>query len=343
MRYVLSIILALLIFSCSDSKNSKNSSIDTTLTVSSNLIVAPKADSFLMQYQFTKGDKFNYKIETISSSSQELSSDSTISTDAYQNIEYKINLSVEKVDLNKIASINVLIESILINGVINGQPVTYDSKFIQSKQERMMFSQYEAIKKKHFTIDVAENGAILKIYGTNAIISELISIQEESGSINAAQKNEIKNKFSESALRPLSEQIFRKFPTEKVSTNFSWKENYYSQFALFQIENIVSFQINKIEAEKVDSIVFITAGLSINWVGENTATENGMNFYFYDPVVSGSGVIKFNKSKGLITHSETTTNMEMVTDINGIDENKVPFSAKRTDLTKNTNIIELIK
>jgi len=343
MRYILSLVLALLIFSFSDSKKSHNSYKDTTSKVSNNLTTPPKADSFLMKYNFQKGDIYKYKIKTLSSSSQELLSDSTINTNARQTIEYKVKLSVESITPQKIAQINVFIESIFVDGVVNGQPITYNSNYIQSSQEKMMFAQYESIKKKTFTIDITEHGEIINIYNTNEIVNELLSIQKQSQNVTSAQKTELANNFSTSALRPLSEQIFRKFPTKKVSTNYTWSESYFSQFALFQIENIANYQVSGVKMEKNDSLIIVSAGLSINFIGEHKATEKGMSFYFYDPVISGNGTIKFNKTKGLVVYSETSTNMEMVTDIDGVDENGKQFHAKRTDNTSNTNIVELIK
>ena len=306
------------------------------------LVAPPKADGFLIRYNFKKGAIYKYKITTLSSSSQTLVTDSVITTKANQRVEYRVKLVVDNVDSARTAKINILIESISVNGVMNGQEVSYDSKYILSTRERIMFAQYDAIKKKKYTIDITSNGQILKIYNTNAMVNELLSIQQQLGNVTSAQKQELQKNFSESALRPLSEQIFREFPSEKVAKNYSWSDSYYSQFALFQIENIANFQLVDILNSNNDSTLIFSAGLSINFIGEHTSSEQGMNFYFYDPVVSGSGTIKFDKSKGLITYSETSTKMEMETDINGIDQNQSPFTAKRTDNTTNTNIIELV-
>lgn len=340
MRYIFALLMVFTVFSCSDNKNTDNSSKDSTNSINNELVVQPLADSFYMKYKFKIGDKFSYKIKTISSSSQELKSDSTMKTNVNQTVEYKINFLIDNIDINKVAKINVIVESIVIDGLINGQPISYNSKYIQSSQERMMFAQYEAIKNHRFSLDVAENGEIVKIYNTDIIVNELISIQPQK--MTKAQKKELQNNFIESALRPLSEQIFRKFPTEKVSIKYNWTEKYFSQFALFQIENVATFQILDFQKVENDSVVTMSAGLSINWVGEHNASEQGMTFYFYDPVVSGTGKINFNFSSGLIMNSQTRTDMEMVTDISGVNEYKTPFKAKRSDNTSNTNIVTLI-
>ncbi|MBU0475507.1 MAG: hypothetical protein KKF62_15265 [Bacteroidetes bacterium] len=340
MRYIFALLMAFTLFSCSENKTTDTSSKDSTNSVNNELVLPPLADNFYLKYKFNIGDKFSYKIKTISSSSQELQSDSTMKTNVNQTVEYKINFLIDDVDANKLAKINVLVESILINGVINGQHISYDSKYIQSSQEKMMFAQYEAIKNHRFSLDVTESGEIVKIYNTDIIVNELLAIQPQK--VTKAQKKELQNNFIESALRPLSEQIFRKFPTEKVSIKYNWTEKYYSQFALFKIENVATFQILDFQKVEDDSVVTMSANLSINWVGEHDASDQGMTFYFYDPKVSGSGKINFNFSSGLIINSQTRTDMEMVTDISGLNENKIPFKAKRIDNTSNTNIVTLI-
>jgi len=341
MKKIIALLLFITLFACSDKKDIKTPANEVSTEVSSKLVAPPKADGFLIRYNYKKGDIYKYKITTLSSSSQELVTDTVITTKANQRVEYRVKLVVDNVDSARTAKIIILIESILVNGVMNGQEVSYDSKYILGTRERAMFAQYEAIKKKKYTIDITANGQILKIYNTSAMVKELLSIQQQFSNVTSAQKQELQNNFSESALRPLSEQIFRKFPSEKVAVNYSWSDSYFSQFALFQIENIANFQLVDILTSNNDSTLIFNAGLSINFIGEHSSSEQGMNFYFYDPVVSGSGTIKFDKSKGLITYSETSTNMEMETDINGIDQNQSPFTAKRTDNTSNTNIVEL--
>ena len=343
MKKLIALLLFITLLACSDKTENKTTSEETSQKINSKLVTPPKVDGFLLRYNFKKGDIYKYKITTLSSSSQDLDSDTLISTRADQKVEYSIKLNVENVDSSKIAKINILVESIIVTGIINGEEINYDSKYIFSSQERVMFAQYEAIKKKRFTIDITGNGEILKIYNTNSIIAEILSIQQQTNKVSAQQRKELSENFSNSSLRPLTEQIFRKFPSEKVTINYSWSDSYYSQFALFQIENIATFQLTDIETLDNDSTIIFSAGLSINFVGEHTSSEQGMNFYFYDPVVSGSGTIKFSKSSGLVEYSNTSTNMEMETDIDGVDQNQKPFKAKRTDNTTNTNIVELVK
>jgi len=343
MKKLTALLLLIIAFACSDVKENKTNINATSTKVNSNLVTTPKGDGFYLEYNFRKGENHKYKITTFSSNAQELVSDTVGNTLATQKVEYIVQLDVKNVDSSRIAKIDIFVESIIVSGEINGQEVNYDSKYIFGSQERIMFAQYEAIKKKKFTVDLTKHGEILKVYNTNSIIKEVFSIQQQAGNLSQEQKNELSSTITNSVLRALSEQIFRKFPFEKVSINYSWSESYNSQYALFQIENIVTFQLTDLTTSDNDSIAVFNAGLSINFVGEHTAIEQGMNFYFYDPVVSGSGTIRFSKSKGLVLYSETSTSMEMQTDIDGIDQNQSPIKAKRTDTSTNKNIIELLQ
>ncbi len=343
MKKLIILLLFFLTVSCSDEKENKTTTKETSTKINSKLVTLPNADGFYLEYNFRKGENYQYKVTTFASNSQELVSDSVSNTLATQKVEYILKLDVENVDSSGLAKINIFVESIIVSGEINGQKFTYDSKYIYGSQERVMFAQYEAIKKKRFSAAITNNGEILKIYNINSIIKEILSIQQQTGNLSTQQRNELTRTYSNSVLRALCEQIFRKFPTEKVSINYSWSESYNSQFALFQIENIATFQLVDLQIAINDSVVIFNAGLSINFVGERSASEQGLNFYFYDPVVSGNGNIKFSKSKGMIVFSETSSSMEMETDIEGVDQNQSPIKAKRTDNTTNTNIVKLLK
>ena len=334
------IIIFVVLVSCSQEKKTANNFTTDSTKINSNLILAPKSDSFEMKYNFNLGDVLNYRITTISTTSQDIIADSTISSISRQNVVYNIKLTIDKIDSAQNAKIDIIVNSIFVKGSVNGQDVNYNSNLIQSSQEKVMFSHYEATKKKTFSIIITNSGEIVNIFNYDSIIKELLAIQQQNN-LTVAQKNEMKENFAVSVLRPLTEQIFRKFPTKRVSVNYSWVDKYYSQFALFQIENIASFQISEVKATGKDTTIIINAGLSINWLGDNKTSENGMNFYFYDPIVSGDGKIHFDKSVGLVSYSNTTTQMQMETDISGIDQNGKQINAKRIDNTKNTNIVEL--
>ncbi|MEN8192878.1 MAG: DUF6263 family protein [Bacteroidota bacterium] len=341
-RLIVYLLLAIVFGACSQQKEDKSKTqLDTTQSVNSNLITTPEADRVKLRYKFKRNDELNYKLTTISENNQQIEGDSTIIMNTSQNVNYLVNLKVKRIDENKNAVIDFTIRSIISEGTINGEKIIYDSKYIYSTQERIMFAQYEAIKRKTFTIIVSELGEIVDIKELDSIVDELIDIQQQKDKITADSRKQLISEFKEAALLPLSEQLFRQFPEEAVGINSNWEKRFNSKIAMFNVENVASFQIGNIETSELDTTAMISAGLSINWMGSHEATEQGVRYYFYDPVVSGSGLITFNNTTGLITHSETTTNMQLVMEMEGLDASQKPVKGKRTDNTTNKNIIEL--
>lgn len=337
------LILSLLFFSCTQNKesNTKTSAYDNSL--SSDLLVTPKGDRIKLRYKFKKGDKLKYSITTFSENSQQIEADTTISTNTEQEINYDVLLIVKEIDDDHNISIDWKINSIISDGNINGEKIVYDSKYIFSTQERIMFAQFEAIKGKTFTLKITERGEILDIFNIESMLDELIEIQQKKNKITNEIRVKLGENFKDVALRPISEQIFRQFPDEPVGINSIWDKRFNTKYAMFDIENIASFEIKGIEESGIDTIVTISAGLSINWLGSHEATDQGIEYYFYDPIVSGSGLIKFNKTNGLILHSETITKMQQEMEMEGLDASQQVVKGKRSDNTSNKNIIKLIK
>lgn len=342
-KTILFLMMALLV-SCSQKEEKRSApNLDKTKQIDDKLLTAPKADSFILKYKFKKNEKLEYRVTTISENNQLIEGDTVISTAAQQNVKYLINLLVKEIDSKKDAVINLTIQSIVSDGTVNGEKISYDSKYIFSTQERKIFAQYEAVKNKTFTVKVSEFGEILDIFNLQKIVDELINIQQQTGSLTIDQKQSLVNNFRDNAIRPLVQQLFRKFPSDPIGINSSWEEKYYTKFAMFNVENVAAYQVKNVELKNSDSLVTISAGLSINWTGNHEATDQGVKYYFYDPVVSGSGLVTFNKSRGLVAHTETSTSMELIIDMEGMDAAKNIIKGKRTDNTVNKNIVELLK
>lgn len=341
-KFILPFLIALLLFSCTKEEKSKETSSKLNTELSSDLVATPKADRFHLRYKFKKNESFKYKITTLSKTNQQVEADSIISTVTEQTITYIVNLKVKDIDSKGNYIISWKINSIKSDGSINGEKISYDSKYIFSTQERMMFAQFEAIKGKTFTVRISKIGEILDIYNLNSIIDELIDIQKSKDKATKEIRAQLAKQFREAALLPLTEQIFRQFPEEPIGINSYWDKRFNTKFAMFDIENIASFEIKDVKNLETDSVVTISAGLSINWLGNHEATDQGIKYYFYDPVVSGSGLITFNKSKGLITHSETSTIMQQIMEMEGLDASQQLVKGKRTDNSSNKNTIKLL-
>ncbi len=344
MKRLTILLIFVFLVSCSqkEEKQTTTSLEKTVKKLNQELLTSPKADSFLLTYKFKKNEKLQYRITTISENNQLIEGDTVISMSTQQNVKYLIDLTVKEIDSNNNAIINITIKSIISEGKINGEKILYDSKYIFSTQERKIFAQYEAVKNKTFSVKISKHGKITDIFNLDAIINELIDIQQQSNKLTIEERQALIDNFKEAALRPLAQQLFLQLPSDLIGINSIWEEKYYTKFAMFNVENVASYQVKNVELKNNDSLVTISTGLSINWTGNHEATEQGVKYYFYDPIVSGSGLITFDKSRGLLTHSETSTSMELVIDMEGVDAANNIVKGKRTDNTVNKNIVELL-
>jgi len=336
-KLVILLFFILLFISCSDDKKETEQQLNKTETP----IITPQYKAQL-KYIFKKGQLYKYKIQTISESNQVVEADSILTSTANQTVNYLVNLKIVEVDDFNNAVINMKISSIIVDATINGQHLKYDSKFIYSSRERVMYAEYESVKNKSFKMKVSEYGEIVEIYKFNDIVDEMLIIQNKSN-INSEERDAIVSTLTDTALKPLCEQIIRVVPSEKVGINYSWSKSYFTNFAMFEIENIASYKILEFFKDDTDSLVKIGATLSINWTGQNEVTDKGVKYFFHDPIISGSSIIIFNKDKGFVQKSESSTMTRLDVDIESYDANGNLVKAKRRDFTSNKNIIELLK
>ena len=146
-KLILFLMLALLVSCSQKEKKQSSSNMGKTKQIDGQLTTAPKADSFILKYKFKKNEKLQYRITTISKNNQLIEGDTVISTATQQNVKYLVSLLVKEIDSKNDAVINFTIKSIISDGTVNGEKISYDSKYIFSTQERKIFAQYEAVKK----------------------------------------------------------------------------------------------------------------------------------------------------------------------------------------------------
>jgi uncharacterized protein YcfL len=295
-----------------------------------------------LKYGFQLGNSYKYKLTTVIENSQHVESDTTLSSDLKQTVEYTFNLNVDKIDQNEIAEISVYSEAIKAEAFVNGETVKYDSKFLYSSREQLIFADYEAMKNRAYSVRVSKHGQIFDIFEVDSIIDEILRIKAGNNKISAEERETFKQQFINTGLAPLTEQLFRSTSKEDVSINSSWEQRYPSYLVNFQIENIATFRVAEFLETDSDSLAKINASLSVNWDGENQITEEGVKYTFSDPNISGSGVIYFNLGKGVVQSSETTVKMEMIMNLESYDANNKLVKAFKRDFMLNQSKLELI-
>ncbi|MBN1301048.1 MAG: hypothetical protein JW995_07505 [Melioribacteraceae bacterium] len=339
MRKFLIILLSIiLLFSCSDEKKETldNKPVQTVP------VEAESGPRKLLEYKFKPGDEFNYRLTTEMNSTQHVEADTAMNTSMNQWTQYEFKLNVEKVAGDGIADIKVRVNAVRAKADANGQKVEYDSKYLYSTRERQLFMDYESIKNKSYSIKVTKHGQLIDITGVKPIINEMLVIQNSKESMSKEQLEAFEQEFILSGIAPLTEQLFRKTSEQVVGINSKWEQRYPSVLAGFQIENIATFRLKEYYKEGNDTLALCDAFLSITWQGENQVNQEGVNYNFSDPDISGSGQFRFNVDKGVVEFSETNVKMEIEMTAEGLDKDNNPIKVYKKDFVNNKSKLELI-
>jgi hypothetical protein len=329
-KSVLLLVSVLIFISCSDEKN--QGELPETPDKKSD-----RGPVKLINYSFEKGGKIDYKLNTKITSSQTIESDTAFTSSSTQDVTYTLDLEVLKVDDNNIADIAIRIKKIIATAEIDGDKVEYDSKYIYSSRERMIFADYESIKGKTFKVRISAIGEVLEIYDVSRIVDELISIKSKGQKITSEQRRKFQQSFKEQGLAPLVQQLFKTLTNEKVGVESQWSYKYPSMLGSFQIENIATFQVKEFYTENNDSLAKLNAHLAVKWYGQNQIQEQGVNYTFSDPNITGFGTIDFNMTEGWVEEAESTVRMEMNVTMDSFDTDQKQVRVVKKDIIESKN------
>lgn len=341
-KILLTILLTtLLIASCgkkeekkSEAKKEKISQAQTTKKETGPL--------FKLKYKFRKGDKFSYRLKTISHNVEEIIADTSLKNDITQTATYKMDFKVKNVSEDGLAELEVRMNKITAETNYNGQTVKYDSKFIYSTRERAQYMDYEAVKKVPFRIYVNPIGQVVKVDKIKKIMKNIIEIQQVPDTLSAKTKEQMKFNIANGTLMPLTQQVFKVVSENVVGEDSTWQLKYTTPLAVFKVENTALFKVSDINISDSDTLVNIASSLAISWTGQNQITEKGVNYNFSEPKLTGNGKVVFDQSKGLVKRSESVVNLEMAMLAKGFDAKNQKMQTTKKDLSNNTNIVELL-
>ncbi|MFH0735410.1 MAG: DUF6263 family protein [bacterium] len=334
MKKILILFVVVLFVSCGKNESNKTNNQKAD-------VVNIGKESVSIQYKFKRGDKFSYKMTTVAATGQTLKTDTTMSTELNQTVEYVFDFDIVDVDADKIAEFNVTIRDIKVDATANGKKFSYKSGNEIKEEDKKNFVEYEAMYKIPFRIRVNNIGEVVEVSRTNKIVDNIIKLQGAGDSISVQEKQQFAANLNEGAIKPLVQQFFRRIPTTKINVDSSWVFKYPSSIMVYTIENSTVYKVKNFEKINDELIAKISLDLQVTWKGKNKMTDRGVNYSFGDPKISGSGAILFNLDRGLLQKSNTNTKLE----INILMQASVPkpMTATRKDFTLNTNSIELIK
>jgi hypothetical protein len=298
-------------------------------------------NSVTLKYNFTKGEKFSYRLTTSTNGNQVIQGDSLVKMKSSQVSSYTFDFTVLDVDKDNIASLNTVISSMKIDADINGQKINYDSKANNTPQVKAQFMEYETITNSPFLVNINSKGEVIRVANLDKIISKLVAAQPKGTKINAEQKAAFTKSISQ-VLQPIVQLIFKELADKPVAKDSTWTRQYPGNLAIFQMVNTAKYKLQDFVKVNGMTAAKVKADLSVKWTGNKQGSENGMNYNFSDPVIGGGGIILFGVEKGKIIKSETATNVEMNVTIEAKDANQKMKKTTRKDVTSNKNVVELL-
>lgn len=294
--------------------------------------------TFDLAYKFKAGDKFSYKMKTVSGQGQEMKTDSVRKTELNQTVNYKFDFEVREVDNDKNTEFSVILSEISVDVSANGKKFQYTGGKKLNDDEKKNFIEYEAMYKVPFGIRVNKIGEIVEVFKTSKIVDNIIELQGLKDSVKNEDKQHYLVNMNETAIKPLLQQFFRRLPEKKIGKDSTWTFSYPSALMVYKLNNTTIYTVRNFLKQDDELLANIDLSLSTSYEGKNKVTERGVNYTFSEPKISGSGNILFNVDKGILQKAETNTKLELnlLMQAQGI-------TATRKDFSGNTNYIELVK
>jgi hypothetical protein len=303
--------------------------------------VKQKGPVLKLRYDFNKGDRFSYKLQTNTNNVEEISADTTLKNDITQKATYIMDFRVKNITNDYSAEMEVKISSIKAETIFNGESIKYDSKFLYSTRERIQFVVYEAVKQVPVQIIVNPIGQVIKVEKTEKIMRNILDIQKIPDTLSQKTKDEMLFTISNGTLMPLTQQIFKVLSADEVGIDSVWQLKFNTPMAVFNIENTAVFKITDLKFEQ-DTIAEISSNLFINVKGNNVVNEKGVTYTFSQPLVNAEGKVRYNNSRGLVEFSESVTKIEMTMYMQGVDNENNQITSTKKDFSTNKNIVELL-
>ncbi|MEW6195098.1 MAG: DUF6263 family protein [Bacteroidota bacterium] len=301
-----------------------------------------KGEKVKLRYKFENGDKFKYRLTTITDADEIIQADSTIKSKSNQNVIYVFDIEVIEVDADKIAEVSINISSVKVNVDVNGQKYSYNTNSENSVEEKRKFLEYETIYNTPFRARVNNKGEVIEVSRLDKMIDKMNSMQPQKQTLSADQKAQLSKNLGDVALRPLTQLLFRELPDNSLAKDSNWVKRYPGQMSVFKLDNTAKFTVLDFVDLDGDKGAKIKADLSVTWTGDKQGEENGVKYTFDEPKASGGGVIVFNVDKGNLVNAETSTRLEMSVQIQAKDSMQKIQRTTRREISTNKNIVELL-
>ena len=298
--------------------------------------------SFLINYNFKKGDRFTYRLTTISDNTQKITVDSTITSKVNQKIIYLLDIDVKDVDNDGNTEAEMKISSLKLDADANGQKFNFEvGKDVDSAKVKQ-FAEFQALYNNSFSVRFDKKGEILDIYKADKISNKFLEIHGALDTMKTEDKNMVRQDLINNILTPLVTQVIRKVPEKEVYKDSTWQTQQKPiPVMVYQINYVNTYKLESVEKLGDDRVAVIDAGINFTYSGQSKVNQGNVSYNFQKPISSAEGKIFFDVDKGIQIKSRTKTHLE----ISYTMEANTPQGkqkGKRTDIVGNTNILELL-
>ncbi len=334
----ISFLFAALFISCGGKETKSGSSIQTDKLES----VSVGADKVYLKYKFSKGETFRYKLTTISTNDEVVEADSTMKSKGSQTLTYIFDCDILDVDEDNVAELSIKISDVKFNGEMNGQKISYSSSAKISNEEKLKFMEYETIHNTPYRARVNQRGEVLDVSRIEKMVEKMNEMSPQKQNLTTDRKVQYARQLGESAIRPITQMLFRELPANDVAKDSSWTRKYPQTMGSMTIDNTAKFTVIDFVKVGDSKAAKISANLSATVTGPRQGTENGINYNFSEPKIGGDGTIIFDFESGKLIKADTGTDVKMSMRMEGKDATGKVRKTKRTTSSINRNLVELL-
>lgn len=343
MKKIISVLLVVCVLvtvfiSCGGKETKSGATIQTDKLES----VSVGNDKIYLKYKFSKGETFKYRLTTVSTNDEVIEADSTMKSKGNQTLVYVFDCEVLDVDEDNVAELNLKVSDIKFSAEINGKKVSYSSSAKISNEEKLKFMEYETICNTPYRARINQFGEVMEVSRIEKMVEKMNEMSTQKQNLTTEQKLQYAKQLGETAIRPITQMIFREMTKNNVGKDSSWAMQYPQQMGTLRIDNTAKFTVLDFVKIGDSKAAKINANLSAVVSGNRKGVENGVTYTFGEPKISGYGTIVFDYENGKMIKADTGTEMKMTMSMEGKDSMGKLRKTKRATSSANKNIVELL-
>lgn len=346
--FLMLITFIFIVVSCSDKNNESDKALtdEEKYSFDSTSLKTEGIDNtgqpFKIEYKFKKGEKFVYRLTTISENTQSIEMDTTISNKMNQKVIYLLDLDIKDVDDEGTIEADAKITSLKLEAFANGKQFDFEAGKENDSTKLQQFAEFQAMYNNPFTVRFDKKGEILEVYKVDKISNRFLEIRDALDSVSTEDKNMIKQELINAVLNPLITQIIRRTPDKEVYTDSTWQMSQKPlALMVFQINYVNLYKIQSVEKIDNNRVAIIDADIDFSYTGNPVLKQQNITYNFQKPISTADGKIYFNVDKGFQIKSLTKTRLEISYNYEA-NTPKGKQRIKQSESVANTNILELL-